>query len=269
MISSCSAKTWQIMKNIYSVYSIAYDQLDYGYSLPNVQSVVKLLGYLVSGEGIHTDPDKVQAIRDMAPPKNVHDVRRYLGMCGFYRSSMPHYAQTAEPLVELTRKHVRFQWDERRQKAFDELKQLLMSSHVMSPPDTTRPYKLYTDACNYAVGAILVQVDDKGVEKVIQYVSHVLSATQRRWATIEREAYAVVYSIKKLRHYLYGSQFTVLTDHKPLNSLFTKEITNCRIQRWAVLLAEYGAELFIEQVNIMSALTCSRVYIMRQNINMI
>ena len=86
-------------------------------------------------------------------------------------------------------------------------------------------------------------MDDKGVEKVIQYVSHVLSATQRRWATIEREAYAVVYSIKKLRHYLYGSQFTVLTDHKPLNSLFTKEITNCRIQRWAVLLAEYGARI--------------------------
>lgn len=78
---------------------------------------------------------------------------------------------------------------------------------------------------------------------MVQYVSHQLSGAQLRWATIEKEAYAVVYAITKLRPYLYGSEFTVYTDHKPLRSLFTKEMKNTKIQRWAVLLAEYGARI--------------------------
>ena len=94
----------------------------------------------------------------------------------------------------------------------------------MTTPHTDRPYKLYTDACDYAVGSILVQVDDSGIERVIQYVSHSLSSVQRRWATTEKEAYAVVYAISKLRPYLYGVDFTVYTDNKLLTSLFSKEM---------------------------------------------
>ena len=104
----------------------------------------------------------------------------------------------------------------------------------MAPPRSDKPYKLYTDACDYAIGAILV-------ERVIQYISHSLSSTQRKWATIEKEEYTVVYAIEKLRPYLYGLKFTVYTDHKPLTSLFTRQIQNTKIQRWGILIAEYGA----------------------------
>ena len=76
-----------------------------------------------------------------------------------------------------------------------------------------------------------MQVDNSGTERVIQYVSHSLSRVQRRWATIEKEAYAVVYAISKLCPYLYGADFTVYTDHKPLTSLFTKEMRNTKIER--------------------------------------
>ena len=78
-------------------------------------------------------------------------------------------------------------------------------------------------------------------------MSHSLSSVQRRWATIEKEAYAVVYAISKLRPYLYGAEFAVYTDHKPLTSLFTKEMQNTKIQRWAVLLSEYGAKIQYRQ----------------------
>ena len=204
---------------------------------------VKLLGYILNADGIRTDPEKVQAIKEMSPPKTVSDVRRFLGCCGYYRQCLNSYAETSAPLVELTRKHQRFEWTDRHQKAFDDLKRLLISSHVMTAPDTSKPYKLYTDACDYAIGAILVQVADDGVEKVIQYVSHILSPTQRNWPCIERECYSVIFSITKLRPYLYGASFEVLTDHKPLLSLFTKEMNNTKIQRWGVLLAEYGASI--------------------------
>ena len=127
------------------------------------------------------------------------------------------------------------------------LKALLVSPAVMAHTDAFAPYRLYTDACNYAIGGILCQMDASGVERVIQYISHQLNPVQRRWATIEKEAFAVVYALQKLRPYLLGADFTVYTDHKPLKSLFTKEMANTKIQRWAVLLAEYGAKIEYRQ----------------------
>ena len=118
---------------------------------------------------------------------------------------MPNYARLTEPLIALMRRNVSFVWSLSCAEAFQALKGLLVSPSVMAHPDTQRLYKLYTDACNYAVGGILVQDDDSGVERVVQYVSHQLSETQRKWATIEQEAYAVVYCLLKLRPYLFGS----------------------------------------------------------------
>ncbi len=209
------------------------------FALPEIE----LLGYVVNGEGIKSNPNKVEVIVNLPPPKSIKEVRSFLGMCSYYRQTMPNFAVVSSALTELTKKNVRFRWTNIEQEAFDTLKQLLVSSHVMAHPQQGKPYKLYTDACDYAVGAILVQSDENGIERVIQYVSHQLSGPQLRWATIEKEAYAVVYSIHKLRPYLYGAQFTVYTDHKPLTSLFTKEMINTKIQRWAVFLSEYGAKI--------------------------
>ena len=118
-----------------------------------------------------------------------------------------------------------------------------MLDQVMAYPQLDKPYKLYTDACDYAIGGILCQEDDHGIERPIQYISKQLSGAALRWATIEKEAYAVVYALDKLRPYLYASEFTIFTDHKPLKSLFLSEIKNTKIQRWAVLIAEYGAPI--------------------------
>ena len=203
----------------------------------------KLLGYVVGKDGIKPDHEKVCAIRDLPNPKTVTEVQSFLGMTGYYRQCMAGYAKISEPLVALTRKANPFVWGASEQTAFDDLKLVLMSEHVMAHPRVGVPYKLYTDACNYAVGAILVQTDNNGIERVIQYISHQLKGSQRKWATIEKEAYAVVYALKKLRPYLYGADFTVYTDHKPLTCLFTKEMNNTKIQRWAVLLAEFGATI--------------------------
>ena len=112
----------------------------------------------------------------------------------------------------------------------------------MAYPDVSRSYKLYTDASNYAIGGILTQENESG-EHVIQYLSHKLTAGQQKWPVIEKEAYAIVYAIRKLRPYLYGAKFTVYTDHKPLKSLFTAEMNNTRIQRWAILINEYGCDI--------------------------
>ena len=162
-------------------------------------------------------------------------------MAGYYRQCIRGYAQIAQPLTELTKKRSRFAWNDQCQAAFVSLKQALTSDAIVRYPRIDLPYKLYTDASDLCVGAILCQTHEDGVEYVVQYVSHQLSSTQRRWATIEKEAYAVVYALQKLRPYLYGAEFVVYTDHKPLLCLFSKSMANTKIQRWAILLAEYGA----------------------------
>ena len=164
-------------------------------------------------------------------------------MSGYYRTCIKNYAHIAEPLVKLTKKNVKFLWAPEQQLAFDTLKQTLTSDTVMAHPRTDQPYQLYTDACNYAIGAILCQTADDGIERPIVYLSKQLSDTQKRWATIEKEAYAVVYALKQLRPYLMGAVYRTFTDHKPLTSLFTKEMNNTKIQRWSVLLAEYGCKV--------------------------
>ena len=152
---------------------------------------VDLLGYKVGMHGLRPDPEKVKAIRELGAPGDKTEVRSFLGMTGYYRQCIPEYARIAEPLQRLTHKHTRFKWSPAEQRVFDDLKNLLTSDAVMAHPNLRKPYKLYTDACDYAIGGILVQVDDNSVERVIQYISHQLSGSQLRWATIEKEAYAV------------------------------------------------------------------------------
>ena len=100
---------------------------------------------------------------------------------------------------------------------------------------------MYTDASDHCVGAILVQRHEDGIEHVIQYYSHQLSEVQQRWSTLEREAYAILSAVSKLRPYLLGSMLTVYTDHRPLVSLFSKtKLPNAKLQCWALILAEYN-----------------------------
>ena len=207
------------------------------------QEEVELLGYIISAEGVRANPDKVRAIADLPQPKTTKEVRSLLGMAGYYRQTIPQYAHMVEPIVSLTRKRARFEWGPDQEHAFNKVKEALMSNEIMAYPQVNKPYRLYTDACNYAVGAILVQEDEQGVERVVHYLSHQLNETQRSWSAIEKEAYAVVYAVKKLHAYLYGASTIVFTDHKPLRCLFTKQMNNTKIQRWAILLAEYGIRI--------------------------
>ena len=119
---------------------------------------------------------------------------------------------------------------------------MLTTDRVLTYPNPTKPYVLYTDASDYGIGAILVQEVD-GIERPIHFVSKTLTTEQRRWSTIEKEAYAIVHALQKLRPYLWGAKFEVRTDHKPLLSLFKNPIKNAKITRWAILLSEYACPI--------------------------
>jgi hypothetical protein len=205
---------------------------------------VELLGYVVSKDGIRANPEKVRAISEMTAPSDAKEVRRFLGMCGYYRQTIPHYASLAEPLVKLTHKRTRFQWTGTQEESFRLLKQHLMAGPIMAYPRTDLPYRVYCDASNSCVGSVLVQEDEEGIERVIHYVSHQLNEVEQRWATVEKEAYAIIYALQKLRPYLYGSQFSIHTDHKPLKALLSSPMKNLKLQRWGMIISEYAPTIY-------------------------
>ncbi len=207
------------------------------------ERILPLLGYMISGEGIAADPEKTRVIHDLIPPKNVPELRRFLGMAGYYRQLIQGYANITTPLTHLTKRAVPWVWTVDCQTAFNELKEALVSSTVMAHPQVDKPYMLYTDASDRAVGAILVQEDEQGLERPIQYISRALKGAELRWSTIEKEAFSIVNALTKLRPYLYGAEFTIYTDHRPLKALFLGEVKNTKVQRWASLIAEYNAPI--------------------------
>ena len=204
------------------------------------QPRLEILGYLVDQDGIRPQHTKVEAIHNMAPPTNIKEVRRFLGMVGFHRTMIPQFAQYSTILTDLTKKHARWKWTSQHQEAFDKLRTVLSTDVMQHHPDLNKPYEVYSDASATAVGAVLIQRDEQDRPRPVQYLSRTLNKTQRLWPAMEREAYAIIVALQTFRPYLYGAQFVVYTDHKPLRAMFQGEVKNTKVQRWAMLIAEYG-----------------------------
>ena len=200
---------------------------------------VKYLGHVVSARGIECDPDKIQAVKDWPVPSSVTQVRQFLGFAAYYRNFISHFSETAQPLTNLTKKSVRFYWDEKCQHAFETLKQLLVTASVLAYPTDEGDYVLDTDASNYAMGAVLSQVQN-GEERVIAYASQTLSHTQQNHCTTKKELLAVVTFVEHFRYYLYGRPFTIRSDHASLRWLRNFKTADGMLARWLTKLERYN-----------------------------
>lgn len=136
-------------------------------------------------------------------PKNVKELRRFLGLASWYRSFVPNYATTTSPLTLLLRKKQNWIWTDDQQNAFLKIRSQLTESPVLTHPDFEVPFILQTDASNTGLGAVLSQnIDNR--EFVIAYASRALSAAERNYTTTEKECLAVVWAVDKFRAYLEG-----------------------------------------------------------------
>lgn len=206
------------------------------------RSELRFLGYIVDSSGLHVDPEKVSAILNIPSPSNVTEVRRFLGMASWYRRFLPNFSTLIAPLSNLLRKNRKFQWDSVCEEAFQSAKEHLIKAPVLSCPDFTLPFVIQTDASGYGIGAVLTQqIGDN--EKVICYLSRSLNKNERNYSTTERECLAVLWAIEKLRPYVEGSKFTVVTDHYSLVWLNRLQSPAGRLARWAVKLQQYDYEI--------------------------
>lgn len=179
---------------------------------------MKFLGHVVNEDGVSTDPDKTQVIREWVVPKNVTEVRSFLGLCSYYRKFIKNFASVAKPLHKLTEKGRTFLWTEECDESFRTLKELLTSPPILAYPDRTGLFVLDTDASESGLGAVLSQIQNDQ-EKVICYYSQALSKPERKYCVTRRELLAVVKAVKQFHHYLYGRHFIVRSDHGALRWL--------------------------------------------------
>ncbi|BFZ04571.1 hypothetical protein BsWGS_07610 [Bradybaena similaris] len=217
-----------------------------------LRTQTRYLGFVINQQGVLPDEEKVRAIKEIPAPQTVREVRAFLGFAGYYRIFVPNYSQIAEPLVDLTRKYAKFSWTSECQKAFDFLKNSFGVVPLLSHPNPNKGYTLYTDASDTTIGACLVQeVDSKEpgsgkwirCEAPIHFLSHKLSPSQCKWSTVEKECYAIYYSLQKLDFYLHNARFVVKTDHMPLRYLLEAPMENRKVQRWALSISGYDCEI--------------------------
>lgn len=212
------------------------------------QESMGYLGHVVSSGGISPDPEKIAAVKNWRTPRNVKGIQSFLGITGYYRKFIEGFSKIAKPLTDLTSKKNDWVWTEACQSAFNELKQRLLSAPILGLPVEDRMFQLSTDACDYAMGGVLeqLQLNSNGVEepKVIAYLSAKFKAAELNYPVREKELLAIIHSLKHWRHYLLGSHFKIFTDHHSLKFLLTQKEVTGRIARWLDLLADYDFEIY-------------------------
>jgi hypothetical protein len=177
---------------------------------------IKLLGFVVSGTGVKLDPEKLAAIKDRVPPRDVKGIQTWLGICNYYRRHVKDFAKKAAPLTELLRKESIFVWGKEQQEAFEALRDALLQEPILRHPDFTKQFILNTDASGFALGAVLAQICDDGLEYVVAYASRMLKNAELNYGITEKECLGVVWAIRHFRIYVFGTRFQVVTDHVAL-----------------------------------------------------
>ena len=206
------------------------------------QKQVLYLGHVVTEDGVHTNPEKIEKVKDWPRPKTQSDVRSFLGLASYYRRYIKGFSNLAKPLHALTEKNHAFNWTPECENAFQLLKQKLVSAPILAYPKIGEPFILDTDASKFGIGAVLSQEQD-GLERVIAYASRTLSKPEQNYCVTRRELLAIVNFLKHFRHYLYGQDVLVRTDHGALRWLLNFRNPEGQIARWLEVISQYRLTL--------------------------
>ena len=209
-----------------------------------MQTKVEYLGHIITKNGLQPSDEKVRAIQKAPSPQNTTQLRSFLGMITYYSKFLPNLSTQLAPIYSLLQKNTRWKWGPKQKKAFEEAKELLVSAKVLAHYDPYKDLYLACDASPYGIGAVLSHRMDNGDERPIAFASRSLSQAERKYAQLDKEGLAIIFGVKRFHQYLLGRKFIILSDHKPLQHLFSESkaiphMASARIQRWALTLSAY------------------------------
>jgi len=201
---------------------------------------VDYLGHIVSKHGITMAPSRTHGLADLPAPKDKRQLLSFLGAAAWFRRFVPRFAMIAQPLYALTRNGAVYHWGEQEERAFNELKQAVISNAMLFSFNADLPTILRTDACNLGIGAVLFQTEDE-VERPIGFYSRSLSTVEQMYSTVEQEALSIIEAVKHFEYYLLGRSFTIETDSK--NNTFIFTCNNAKVLRWRLLLQNFDYDI--------------------------
>jgi len=211
------------------------------------------LGHLLDQYGIRPNPKQVAAVMNFPTPKNVKNVRQFLGLAGWLRKFINSFSIIARPLSNLTKKDQKFHWGEAEEISFMKLKEKLCSEPVLKNPDFNLPFRVYADGSALGTGGILVQ-EVEGREHVIAYTSKtLLKREEKNFSATELECLAVLHAIEAFRMYIEGYRFELVTDHASLRWLLSLKNPKGRLARWVIELQAYDFSIVHRKGNQMQA----------------
>ena len=221
------------------------------------QERVRYVGHIVSAQGIETDPEKTEKVRNWPRPQTPEEVRRFLGFCGYYRRFVKDFSKIARPLNDLmpapnkkkskksspSSERKKWHWGDEQESAFQTLKARLTAPPILAFADYSKPFELHCDASGCGLGGVLYQEQD-GQKRVIAYASRGLSKSEANYPAHKLEFLALKWSItEKFHDYLFGHKFTVFTDNNPLTYVLTSARLDATGHRWLAALSAYDFDI--------------------------
>ena len=201
---------------------------------------VKFLGHIITSQGVKTDPEKLKAMEMIEEPTNVKELRKFLGMVTYYKRFIKGFSQIAFPLYDLTSPKKTFKWNEEHKTAFNQLKRKMLTSPILCFPNRKDKFVLYTDASDYAIGSVLCQLQQDG-EKIIAYGSRKLTSSELNYSVTKKELLSIITFVRQFKHYLWGVEFEIRTDHKSLQYVLRgNNDTSSQFCRWRTELDMYN-----------------------------
>lgn len=209
---------------------------------------VQYLGHRIDATGLHATDDKLKAITEAPSPKNIQELRSFLGLINYYGRFIPNLSSLLHPLNQLLKRESPWRWSKECEQAFKTAKSKLITPNVLVHYDSSLPLRLAGDASAYGVGAVISHVMKDGTERPIAFASRTLLPSERNYSQIEKEALSLIFGVVKFHTYLYGRRFTLVTDHKPLTTILGPKrgippMAAARLQRWAIKLSAYTYDI--------------------------
>ena len=213
---------------------VSADKCSFGYRR------LKLFGHVVDGQSIRAHPERISAFMNMKDPK---DVERLLGVANYLRDYIPLYSRIAAPLEKLRKmKRLGDSWTKECRLAIQALKDVLSHAPVITRANFDHPFLVGTDASKKGVGAVLYQ-EMEGKRHYIEFASTALTSGQCNYSATRRELLAIVFALKRFKYYLYGRHFTLFSDHRALEYLFTGQHENPMLNYWSETLLAFDFQI--------------------------
>lgn len=201
---------------------------------------IEYLGFTIGHQLLSPAESKISVIREWPVPKTLKDVKKFLGISGYYRKLIKNFSEIAEPLNALQRKQMKFVWSDACNNSFIKLKTLLASSPVVRIADPKAQFIVKTDASKFGVGCILEQVDFSNNERyVVEYASKRFDKAAVNYPAIEQESFGLIFALKHWSHYLIGKKFIVETDSSTVQWLQNKRDCLGKLGRWSMYLQNF------------------------------